>query len=110
MRRHQITLDGDGLAIRTTFYSRTLGWSELQLPQARVVDLDEHTDLKPMLKTNGTSLPAFRSGWLRLRNRQKALVAMGSGTRVLHLPTTPDRSDAHTPELQSLMRTSYDAF
>src|SRR3546814_5238573 len=88
MRRHDITLDGDGLAIRTTFYSRKLGWSELQLQQARVVDLDEHTELKPMLKTNGTSFPGLRSGWFRLRNRSKALVAMGSGPRVLHLPTT----------------------
>lgn len=88
MRRHRITLDGDGLAIRTTFYSRKLGWGELQLQQARVVDLDEHTELKPMLKTNGASLPGLRSGWFRLRNRHKALVAMGSGPRVLHLPTT----------------------
>src|SRR3546814_919991 len=89
MRRHQITLDGDGLAVKTTFYSRKLGWGELQVQQARVVDLDEHTELKPMLKTNGTSFPGLRSGWFRLRNRRKALVAMGSGPRVLHLPTTP---------------------
>lgn len=88
MRRHDITLDGNGLAIRTTFYSRKLDWGELQLQQARVANLDEHTELKPMLKTNGTSFPGLRSGWFRLRNRHKALVAMGSGPRVLHLPTT----------------------
>src|SRR3546814_20675663 len=88
MRRDQVTLDGDGLAIRTTFYSRKLGWSELQLPQARVVDLDEHTELQPMLKTNGTSLPGLRSGWFRLRNRHKALVAMGRGPRVQHGKTS----------------------
>jgi len=88
MRRHQIALDGDGLAVDTTFYSRRLGWGELQVQQARVVDLDEHTELKPMIKTNGTRLPGLHSGWFRLRNRQKALVAMGSGPRVLHLPTT----------------------
>src|SRR3546814_8647323 len=85
MRRHDITLDGDGLAVKTTFYSRKLGWGELRVQQARVVDLDEHTELKPMLKTNGTSFPGLRSGWFRLRNRRKALVAMGSGPRVLHL-------------------------
>lgn len=88
MRRHDITLDADGLAVRTTFYSRKLGWSELQVQQARVVDLDEHTELKPMLKTNGTSLPGLHSGWFRLRNRHKALVAMVGGPRVVHLPTT----------------------
>src|SRR3546814_4825529 len=78
------------LAIRTTFYSRKRGGSELQLQHARVVDLDEHTELKPMLKTNGTSLPGLRSGWFRLRNRHKALVAMGSGPRVLPPTTTQD--------------------
>ena len=88
MRRHHVTLDGDGLEVKTTFYGRKLGWGEMQLQQARVVDLDEHTELKPILKTNGTSLPGLRSGWFRLRNRHKALVAMGSGPRVLHLPTT----------------------
>lgn len=89
LRRHGITLDEDGLAIRTTFYARKLAWNELLLQQARVVDLREHTGLKPLLKTNGTSLPGLRSGWFRLRNRRKALVAMaGRGTRVVHLPTT----------------------
>jgi len=88
MRRHHVTVDGDGFEVRTTFYGRKLGWGELQLQQARVVDLDEHTELKPMLKTNGTSLPGLHSGWFRLRNRRKALVAMVGGPRVLHLPTT----------------------
>lgn len=88
MRRHHVTLDGDGLEVRTTFYGRKLGWGDLQLQDARVVDLDEHTELKPMLKTNGTSLPGMHSGWFRLRNRHKALVAMTNGPRVVHLPTT----------------------
>src|SRR3546814_11131909 len=61
MRRHQITLDGDGLAVTTTFYSRKLGWGELQVQQARGVALDEQTDLKPMIKQNGHSLPGQRS-------------------------------------------------
>jgi hypothetical protein len=88
LRRHRITLDGGGLTIATTFYTRKLGWEGLQLQQARVVDLDEHTGLKPLFKSNGTSLPGFRSGWFRLRNRRKALVATAGGLRVLHLPTT----------------------
>jgi hypothetical protein len=88
MRRHHVTLDSGGLGIATTFYARKLGWDELQVQQARVIDLDEHTELKPLLKTNGTRLPGFSSGWFRLRNRHKALVAMASGPRVLYLPTT----------------------
>lgn len=108
LRRHHVALDGDGLAVRTTFYARKLGWSELLLQQARVVDLREHTEFKPMLKTNGTSLPGLRSGWFRLRNRRKALVAMGSGPRVLYLPTTQGHDlllqPRHPPALLQRLR------
>lgn len=90
MRRHRITVDADGVEVATTFYKRRLGWSELQLDQARVVNLDEHIDLKPRWKTNGTEIPGFKSGWFRLRNREKALVAMNRGPRVLWVPTTKD--------------------
>ena len=88
MRRHAVTLDGNGLAIATSFYSRKLDWRELQLSQARVVDLGEHTELKPVLKTNGASLPGFHSGWFRLRNLHRAFVATVGGTRLVYLPTT----------------------
>jgi hypothetical protein len=88
LRRHRVGIDGNGLEVATTFYERRLGWNELQPAQARVVDLDEHTELKPMLKTNGTALPGLKSGWFRLRNRRKSLVAIAGGRRVLHLPTT----------------------
>ena len=88
MRRHRITLDANGIEVATTFYKRRLGWGELKLDEARVVDLDEHTDYKPSFKSNGTAIPGFRSGWFRMRNRQKAFVAMAGGPRVLLLPTT----------------------
>ncbi|GAA3930364.1 PH domain-containing protein [Luteimonas lutimaris] len=88
MRRHAVTLDSDGLAITTSFYSRRLGWRELQLSQARIVDLGERTELKPVLKTNGASLPGFHSGWFRLRNLHRAFVATVGGTRLVYLPTT----------------------
>ena len=88
LRRHHVTLDGDGLGLATTFYTRKLDWNALQPQQARVIDLDEQTEFRPMLKTNGTGLPGFHSGWFRLRNRRKALLAMAGGPRVLYLPTT----------------------
>lgn len=90
MRRHRITVDADGIEVATTFYKRRLGWSELQLDQGRVVNLDEHVDLKPRWKTNGTEIPGFKSGWFRLRNRKKALVAMTRGPRMVWIPTTND--------------------
>lgn len=88
MRRHHVVVDRDGIEVATTFYRRRLAWGELRLDEARVVDLDEHTQLKPLWKTNGAALPGFRSGWFRLRNREKALVAMIGGPRVAWVPTT----------------------
>jgi hypothetical protein len=110
MRRHRLTLDAGGLEVATSFYRRRLALAELQIDQARVIDLDERTELKPMVKTNGTSLPGFHSGWFRLRNMRKALVATVGGKRVLHLPTTrgfdlllqPRRPQALLERLQEL--------
>lgn len=88
MRRHRIVVDADGVEVATTFYKRRLAWGALRLDEARVVNLDEHTHLKPTYKSNGTSLPGFRSGWFRLRNREKALVATAGSPRVAWVPTT----------------------
>lgn len=88
MRRHRVTVDADGVEVATTFYKRRLAWGELRLDEARALNLDEHADLKPRVKTNGTSIPGFKSGWFRLRNREKALVAMTVGPRVAWIPTT----------------------
>jgi hypothetical protein len=87
LRRHRLTLTGDVLDIATTFYRKRLLLSDLRLDEARVLDLDEHPKLKPLLKTNGYSLPGFRSGWFRLRGLQRAFVAIADGQRVLWIPT-----------------------
>ncbi|NZA26382.1 hypothetical protein H0E84_08285 [Luteimonas sp. SJ-92] len=86
--RHHLLLDAGGLEIVTTFYRQRLALAELRLEQARIVDLDERGEFRPMLKTNGTALPGFQSGWFRLRNREKAFVARAGGRRVLFVPTT----------------------
>lgn len=87
LRRQRLALDSAGLHVTTCFYRRNLPLASLQLDKARVVSLDEHLELKPARKTNGTSLPGFKSGWYRLRNGDKALVSIRSGRRVLWLPT-----------------------
>lgn len=85
--RHRVTLDLDSVEVATTFYRRKLALSALRVDEARVVDLDERTELRPFLKTNATWLPGLRSGWFRLRNRSKALVATLGDRRVLWIPT-----------------------
>ncbi|UWX03647.1 hypothetical protein H1235_12365 [Pseudoxanthomonas sp. NC8] len=50
------------------------------------MDLDEHTELRTTIKTNGFSIPGFHSGWFLLRNRRRTFVAITDGRRKLWLP------------------------
>lgn len=88
MHRHRLALSPGSLEIKTSFYSRSVPLPELKLDDARVVDLDERTEFKPGLKTNGYSIPGFHSGHFRLRNGEKAFVAIIGERRALWLPTT----------------------
>lgn len=87
LRPHHLILGSHSLEIHTGFQRQPLALSELDLASARVVDLGERTELKPLLRTHGTDFPGFRSGWFRLRNRRRAFVAITTGPRVLFMPT-----------------------
>lgn len=86
MHRQALELSADALDVRSTFYRCRVPLADLKLEQARVVDLDERTELRPGLKTNGYSMPGFRSGWFRLRNGKRTFVATSDGRRKLWLP------------------------
>lgn len=90
MQRHRLTLSADSLEVKSSFYSRVVPLSELRLDEARVIDLDERTEFKPAAKSNGYPVPGFHSGHFRLRNREKAFVAIAGERRALWLPTVRD--------------------
>ncbi|WJI14614.1 hypothetical protein MWN52_13380 [Pseudoxanthomonas winnipegensis] len=87
LRRQALRIDHGELDVRSTFFRSRVALAQLQLAQARVIDLDEHLELRPQLKTRGYSLPGLRSGWYRLRNKCKAFVATADSRHVLWLPT-----------------------
>lgn len=85
--RHALALDQGVLTVRSTFYTARATLAELDLERARVVDLDEHTELRPLFKTNGYTLPGFRTGWFRMRDlRQRAFVVDCGSRHLLWLP------------------------
>jgi len=86
MRRQRVELQSAALAVTSSLYRCRIEAAELDLARARVVDLDEHTGLKPVLKRNGMSVPGYRSGWFSLRNRRRCFVATSDSTRLLWLP------------------------
>lgn len=85
-RRRMIVLDNRELQVRATFYTKKLPVESIDLDRARVLSLEEHTDLSPMLKTNGFGLPGFKAGHFRLRNLTKAFCLVTDRRRVLILP------------------------
>ena len=86
LRRRRIVLDNRELQVLATFYTRKLAVEAFDLDRARILSLEEHTDLAPMLKTNGFSLPGFKAGHFRLRNLTRAFCLVTDRTRVLLLP------------------------
>lgn len=100
LRRQSLRVDAQGIEVRSTFFRTQVAIAQLQLDQARVVDLAEHTELRPLLKVRGYALPGFRSGWYRLRERRKAFVATADSRLVLWLPSTAGHGlllDVHDP-------------
>lgn len=74
------------LRIRGDIYGRTIPLSDLDLAQAKVVDLTADENLRPMARTNGTGLPGYKAGWFRLADGSKALLFVTERKRVLAVP------------------------
>src|SRR5690606_28256729 len=74
MRQHRLVLRGNLVGLVTGAHRQRLSLPELDLERARVLDLDEHLDFRPRLKTNAALLPGFQAGWYRLRDGSRALV------------------------------------
>ena len=86
MHRQSLVLSPAALEVRSSFYRCRMPLADMKLDQARVVDLDEHTELRTTIKTNGFSIPGFHSGWFLLRNRRRTFLALSDGRRKLWLP------------------------
>lgn len=77
----------EGLRIRGEIYGRLIPAAELDLENARAVDLTADPDRRLGRRTNGIGLPGYASGWFRLKNGEKSLVFVTDKTRVAYIPT-----------------------
>lgn len=76
------------ITMKGFFYGRTIAHKDLQLAQAKVVNLKENKDLSPKWRTNGLGLVGYSAGWFRLYNGEKALLFLSDPTRAVYIPTT----------------------
>lgn len=85
LRRRRVTLDADALTIAAGLNTRRVAITDLDLAKARIVDLREHNEWKPLFKVFGTRLPGCSMGHFRLRDRSPAFVLLTDRSRVLVL-------------------------
>lgn len=86
MRRRSIAIDNGVLDVAATFYRHRVPVQEIDLDKARVVDLAEHVEWRPFVKTNGYALPGLRAGWFRSRDLTSLFCLVTNRQRVLVLP------------------------
>lgn len=87
LKRRSVELASGMLDVRAALFRQRTPVADIDLERARVVDLAERTELHPLLKTNGMSLPGFQAGRFRLRGQfGKAFCLVTDRRRVLWLP------------------------
>jgi Bacterial PH domain len=84
----KLEITSTGLRLSGELYGRFIPRSELKLEQSRLVDLTREPKLEPILRTFGTGLPGYSTGWFRLRNGAKALLYLTNRTQAVYVPTT----------------------
>lgn len=86
-RTSRFEVSDAGLRVRGDIYGRLIPREQLRIEAARRVDLDRTEDLRPRVRTWGTGLPGYQSGWFRLRNGERALVYLTDRRKAVYVPT-----------------------
>ena len=84
----KLEITGAGLRLSGELYGRFISTSELRLEQSRLVDIGLEPNLAPVIRTFGTGLPGYNTGWYRLRNGEKALLYLTNRSQAVYIPTT----------------------
>jgi hypothetical protein len=85
--RPSVVVDESTLTLKAPFYGRSIDLPSIRFEDARVVNVDSSSNVRPTRRTNGLGLPGLGVGWFKLANGEKALVALSSRSRVVYLPT-----------------------
>lgn len=84
--RREAVLEGRRLRVKATFFTQEARLEDFDLGAAQVVDLRQHPELKPWLKTRGLAMPGLLAGHFRMRGWRKVFCLVSDPSRVLVLP------------------------
>jgi hypothetical protein len=78
----------DGEVIINSFlYGRKILINNILTNEIKTINLKQDEEYRISAKTNGISLPNYKSGWMRLKNGKRALVFLTNEEKVLLMPT-----------------------
>lgn len=111
-RASSFEVSTEGLRLRGDLYGRLVPASEIRTGEVRRLDLGSEPDYAPRVRTLGTALPGYRSGWFRLKNGEKALLYMTDRVKAVLVPTvnnysiivSPSDPDAFVAAMKALGR------
>jgi hypothetical protein len=87
LKNTTLTLTEEELIIKSAFYGRKIPLENIMIDGIKAISLDEDTDYDLAMRTNGTALSQYKSGWFRLKNHEKALVFITDKNSVALIPT-----------------------
>ncbi len=84
--RRGVELEGDTLQIKAAMYTHQVNIRDMDLEQAKVIDLQEKLQARPKWRSNGYSVPGgFHAGYYRGHQKQK-MFCLITAPKVLKLP------------------------
>ncbi len=98
LHRHIQIKEGNLAVAGGLLFKCKVAITELVLDKARVLDLDEHTEFKPMLSLGSVTLPGFSAGQFLLRNRSRAFCLLTHRSQVLVVPRRNGKLILLSPE------------
>ena len=111
MRNTTISLTGNELIIKSMFYGRKIPLENIMINGIKKINLEEDTEYNISVRTNGTSIPGFKSGWMRLKNGEKALTFLTDKNSVVLIPVkdylllfSMDNIDEFISKIKEIMR------
>jgi len=87
MKNTTINLSENELIIKSMFYGRKIPLENIIINGIKKINLEENTEYNISIRTNGISIPSFKSGWMRLKNGEKALTFITDKNNVVLIPT-----------------------
>ena len=83
-----VTIDTDNLHVNVPIYSRTIPLEYVDAEHSKVVDLNQSSEFKLSIRTNGLGVPGYQLGWFERTGGGRIYAVLTERSSVVYLPTT----------------------